>query len=87
MLTQIWIAIAVLLWLICAVATVPLALQRGRPVLLWGLLGLLLGPLALLYVKVAAPKPRAFEDWCPTCYEEIRRPAVLCPRCQADLGV
>ena len=50
-------------WLVFPFATASLARGKNRNVLLWGLLGLLLGPFAILIVALIKPAPGADQGY------------------------
>jgi hypothetical protein len=89
-----------ILWVVCAIATAILASNKGRNAGGWLLLGILLGPLALLLAAVVSNKnverqvttlaaARAAEEGslrkCPFCAEWIQREAVVCRFCGRDV--
>ena len=50
-------------WLVFPVATGSLARGKNRNVILWALLGLLLGPFAILIVALIKPAPGADQGY------------------------
>ncbi len=81
-------------WCVFAVATALAAQARGRSVLGWFLLGLLLAPLALIIVLVIPPNQDALDaerlgsmDWkeCRYCAEIVRAKATRCRYCGGEL--
>jgi hypothetical protein len=83
----------VFIWLVCAIACTILASNKGRSAGGWLLVGLVLGPLALILAAVvsnvkvearerAATRAQAAEmattRKCPFCAEQIKREAVAC---------
>jgi hypothetical protein len=46
-------------WVVCIIVAVSIAREKGRRVWVWGLLGLLTGPIAMFAVFVMDPVPGA----------------------------
>jgi len=67
-------------WLVCAAVASDIARKRGASQLLWFVLGLLLGPLAVLCAFGASSN---YE--CPYCKGDIHKKAIRCRHCQANL--
>ncbi len=85
-------------WIISGCAASYVAGQKNRSSGNWFLLGLLLGPIALLMVGLspAAPdricrsSPRPGSSYpmvrpCPFCAEDIKPEAIACKHCQRDV--
>lgn len=76
-------------WLVLAFVTASLAERKGDSAGLWFVLGVMLGPWALLGVAIkAAPAVQSHLDElkvCPHCAERVQRAAVVCRFCGRDL--
>lgn len=82
--------------LLCAVLSFAIAASKGRSIVLWPLLGIAVGPLAIL-VLLALPKSEerataeAIESGeltlCPFCQEAVKASAIKCKHCQSDLSI
>lgn len=84
----------VVLWFVCGVVAGIIASGKGRSGCGWFILGLLLGPLALLGVAIASRDTRRDEQAglqsgklrrCPACAEVVKREATICRFCRTDL--
>ncbi len=78
-----------LLWLIAMLVfgglpAAWLAATRGREPFLWMVIGLVLGPLAVLLIGLAPLGTRGNYRRCPRCAEAIRSEASRCPHCAWD---
>jgi len=56
LLMTIYVAIGIIVWVVVALACAWLAGQKGRDKITWGLLGFILGFLALILIAVAPSK-------------------------------
>ena len=79
---------AAIAWLAFAALTAFVANARGRSTGIWFLLGVVLGPLALVAVLVmprpgeaAAPEAEADGSACPVCRVLVERSLKTCPTC------
>jgi MFS family permease len=72
-------------WLGSAVAAAWLADELGRSPRRWLLIGLALGPVAVLTVGFAGRAPGFRFRRCVECLEAIPRLATTCPHCGSDL--
>lgn len=79
-------------WLICAFGAAFVASSKNRGGKMWFLLGLLLGPIALIIVGFSAPLPSTPETaelrgdrLCPFCAEEIKPQAIVCKHCGREV--
>lgn len=79
------VVIAVLYWFTQATLTGWLATERGRSDGEWVLLGLLFGPIALIAVGLAPPKPGGRFKSCVECQLAVPALATRCPYCRTDL--
>jgi hypothetical protein len=68
-------------WAILIGLTAYIANRRGANELLWGLLALVIGPLALIAVFVAGTGRE-----CSFCRSSVHRQATKCPKCQSDIS-
>lgn len=76
-------ATLIALWLVSAAITASVMAQKRRNALVGLVVGLLLGPLAVL---LALASGRGHSKRCPFCRESIDRDAIRCPRCQSVLN-
>lgn len=85
-----------IIWALFAVFSAAIAGSKNRSVVIWFLLGVLFGPFALLVAfmpkledaDVADARRRGESDEhrkCPQCAEIIRREAVRCRYCSAEI--
>jgi hypothetical protein len=81
-------------WFVCAVIASLIANSKGRNGGLWFVLGLLFGPLAVLFSAVlsrdAARKVRdgialGHLRRCPACLEPVQAKAIICPHCRTSI--
>jgi hypothetical protein len=64
-----------------------LAYERGRPAGTWFIVGLFLGPIALLMLGFAPARGAGRFDECPFCLEAVRLGAVRCSHCGSAMPV
>jgi hypothetical protein len=83
--------IAIIVWLGSAVGCYSIAQSKGLDGTLWTVLGLLLGPIAVLFVAIATPGSRAParsdirpEKKCYNCAEMVKLEANTCRFCGAE---
>nr|MBL8410815.1 hypothetical protein [Dechloromonas sp.] len=79
----------VFLWILFGIVTALAAHGRGRGTVTWFILGLLLGPLALVAVLVMQnrkhlPTPKTHVK-CPDCREFVLKDARVCKHCGCKL--
>lgn len=84
----------VMIWIICGIAASAVASGKGRSGVGWILIGLLLGPLALLGAMMLSRDPAqaeragyqsgALRD-CPRCAETVKAQARVCRFCGTKL--
>jgi hypothetical protein len=67
------------IWAIFGLISALIANGRGGNGCAWFLLGMLLGPLAIIFVLFATGKK------CPKCQSRIHEKAVRCSKCGTDL--
>lgn len=84
-----------LFWLICAGITAVIASNKGRAGFAWFLVGFLLGPFGIILALVVSKDVQQIEAQslaagatrkCPHCAELVRREAVKCRYCGAELA-
>lgn len=82
-------------WLVSALVTPVIASSKGRSSLGWLILGILFGPIALLFVAVAGRDQRREQRAglqsgklraCPACAEPIKSEAVRCKHCSVEVS-
>ncbi|MBH9742251.1 zinc ribbon domain-containing protein [Vibrio navarrensis] len=86
----------VILWLIFSICVGALASNKGRSGFGYFLISLILSPLiGLIIVLVISPVAAKVEEAaiesgefkkCPKCAELVKREAVICKHCQAELN-
>ena len=73
-------SLLVLIWLVSVIACAVVGSKKGNPI--GGtFLGLVLGPIGLLFVLLSGSANRRP---CPFCAELIMKKALVCPHCQQD---
>lgn len=80
------LAVGLVLFVTCGLPAAFLAEQRGRSQLNWALLGIFLGPVAILVVGLSEREPYGRFEECPDCGEAVFREARRCSHCRALLG-
>ena len=73
--------IVILVWIVCGVAAAFVAENRGASGFLWFILGVVLGPLGLIF-SFASGSDRV----CPACRKRVHPKATRCPYCQSDIS-
>jgi hypothetical protein len=80
-----------IIWIGCAVLCWVVANSKARLAGLWFLIGLLLGPFALIAVgfmpavrRAEGPTPRTHVK-CPDCREYVLKDASICKHCRCSL--
>lgn len=69
--------------IVCAILSAWIASTKKRSGCAWFLIGLILGPIAII---LAAVMSRTHSGWvCEYCKEEVQRDAVVCPHCRREL--
>jgi len=76
------ILVLVVVWLLSAFLSGRIAARKGRGVRRWGVVGLVLGPLALLVLACYPARYRPETRPCPQCGKPLAVRAVACHFCQ-----
>jgi len=84
-LLTVWLTVALTGWVLVALAAGWLADEKGRSLILWFLIGLISGPLAVVLVGFAPRGASGQYRRCRECREPIRREAMVCPLCRAKM--
>jgi hypothetical protein len=84
----------VVFWASCSILCSVIANKKGRDEAGWFLLGVLIGPFAILFALAAREDKQLLENRqlrtgrvrkCPFCAELIKREAVVCRHCGNDM--
>ncbi len=83
-----------LIWIICGVISAIVAGNKGRSGCAWFAMGIMLGPLGLIWALVMPSNRAGLEEQaiesgqyrkCPYCTELVRSEAVKCRYCGSEL--
>ncbi len=85
----------VLIWIVCGMISAVVAGNKGRSGCAWFIVGIVLGPLGLIWALVTPSDHADLEEQaiasgeyskCPYCAELVRSEAVKCRYCGSELS-
>ena len=76
----------VIVWVVCGLLAGVINQDKGRTFFAGFALGLLLGPLGVIFALISSKKSLDTAT-CPYCQERVRPGAVVCKHCQSKLAV